>query len=121
MTSSDPVLSALLAALQASPHKDLHRALADRYRELGQSEEAVHFYSLVLAEEPANIDVLSKAAEMAEAAGQKEKSLGWSTLVKALSGTVGAPSSRESSIQKNPARSRSDDSDSHPHLSLIQP
>ncbi|MFT5683111.1 MAG: AAA+ superfamily predicted ATPase [Myxococcota bacterium] len=88
--STDPVIVALKAALQAGPNLDLHVALGERHQALGESAEAVAAAEAALAIDPAHLGALKLAAVAAKDAGMTTKAASWARLHAALSG-VPAP------------------------------
>lgn len=87
---TDPVLSALRAALSARPDPSLHLALGDRLLALGRPGDALEAYATVLSTEPAHVEALGKAAAACQAAGLIERAAGYRRLHQALTGTTAA-------------------------------
>lgn len=104
-TSTDPVIAALSAALDASPHLDLRLSLAERHLALSQPEPALEHLTAALDEDPAHIKALGLAASTADKLGMTAKAASWRRLHAALSGApvVAATSTREPISDEAPA------------------
>ena len=87
----DPVIGALENALAQNPDPQLRLALGDRWMALDNPAAALEAYAAVLAEDPAHLAALGKAAEAAEAAGQSARAAGYRRLAAALGGAPVAP------------------------------
>jgi len=85
---TDPVLRALEAALAAAPHLDLQLALGDRCMALGRPSDALAFFAAALAEDPAHLGALDRAARAADAAGLPQRAAGYRRLLTAMGGAA---------------------------------
>ena len=82
--TSDPVLTALQAALDARPDPALHLAIGDRLLALAEPARALQSYAAVLAEDPTHVAALTGAAKAAEGSGQPDKARSYQRILAAL-------------------------------------
>lgn len=90
-TAQDPVVKALRAALAAQPHPDLHLAIAERCRALGDAAAALEACQVVLESEPMHTRALEQAIGAAEALGDDSAAAGYRALLGVARGTGAAP------------------------------
>jgi AAA+ superfamily predicted ATPase len=115
----DPVLDALLAALEANDHPDLRLAAGRHLAERGRHREALVHLQAVLAVRPADLGALALAAPTALAAGEAEVAAGYDRLLAALGPAAPAPPApepeqvpvREPAPEPEPKRAPSSDGD----------
>lgn len=86
LPTSDPVVAALSAALDAAPHIDLRLSLAERLIAIDHHADALEQLTAALAEDPAHLKALGLAASTAAHLGQDAKAASWRKLHAALSG-----------------------------------
>lgn len=87
-SEQDPVLDALLVALEAEDGPELRVAVGRHLLEAGKPADALSHLQVALTQRPADPAVLEAAASAAERAGQPEVAAGYRTVLAALSGTA---------------------------------
>ncbi len=103
----DPVLAALVAALEANDHPDLRIAVARHLLTADRPAEALGHAQQALATRPADLDALGVAVEAAESGGQTEAAAGYRQLLTGLGGQA-KPADLPFSSTGSPSRSGED-------------